>query len=321
MGNIAKDVVSLAHWLILGYHPTADLVDLLAARFDSLEQLRGHLMLHFDSRRHMEMLKVMEFLYHPNEERERRHEIEMDAFLELGPAVETGIRAAINAWTDDYTRFHRRRFFDQVRALGAIRSKTFGHLNEINVLDVGVMPVSRMYAHGIEGFRLHTTDHPRRANENSSFGTADFYPADLETEDLSVLYPELIGKFHAIIFCEVLEHLKLRPREVLSDFRRLLAPGGMMYLTTPNGMSYGTFLSYFESLSPVVRYSRAERSLHLENFIHVREYTMRELVAEFEAAGLRIAYRSIKEYFDPTNLWTTGFIGARSLLCYIAEAQ
>jgi hypothetical protein len=38
-------------------------------------------------------------------------------------------------------------------------------------------------------------------------------------------------------------------------------------------------------------------------------------------AGLRIRYRAIKEYFQPDTLWTTAFIGARSLLTYIAESQ
>ncbi len=235
MGDIGKDVVSLAHRLILGYDPAADVVEKLAAEMSSLEQLRSHLMLHFDTRRQMEMLKVMGFLYRSREAEELYYEQEMDSFLALGAAVETRIRSAINKQTDEYTRFHHRRFFDQVRVLGAIRTKIFGHLNEINVLDIGVMSVSAMYADGIEGLRLYTTDHPRRSGENANFGSRDFYPADLETEELSVRYPELIGKFHVIIFCEVLEHLKLSPNEILRDFKRLLAPGGMIYLTTPNG--------------------------------------------------------------------------------------
>ena len=321
MAGIGKDVISLAHQLILGYQPAAEVIESLAAEVSSLEQLRSRLMLHFDTRRQMEMLKVMDFLYRYQEPEEFRHEVEMDSFLDLGAMAERRIRDAINKKTDEYTTFHQRRFFDQVRALGAIRTKVFGHLSEINVLDVGVMSVSGMYADGIEGLRLHTTDHPRRAAENADFGSRYFYPADLETEDLGERYPELIGKFQVIMFCEVLEHLKLSPHEILRDFRRLLAPGGMIYLTTPNGMGYGVFLAYFSGLSPVVQYSRIHRAGHLENFVHVREHTMKELVAEFETAGLRIRHRSIKEYFHPDALWATAFIGARSLLCYIAEAQ
>ena len=86
-------------------------------------------------------------------------------------------------------------------------------------------------------------------------------------------------------------------------------------------MAFGAFLAYFEGLSPVIKYSRANRASHLENYIHVREHTMKEMVAEFAAAGLRIRYRAIKEYFEPDSLWPTAFVGAGSLLCYIAEAQ
>jgi len=267
------------------------------------------------------MLRFMEFLYRNQEEVENNYDKEMDSFLLLDPATEARIRAAIARQDDDYTKFHQSRFFDQVRALGAIRTKVFGHLDQINVLDVGVMSVSRMYADGIDGLRLHTTDHPRRAAENMDFGSLDFYPADLEIEELSVRYPELIGKFHVIVFCEVLEHLKLSPDEILRDFRKLLAPGGMIYLTTPNGMGYGTFLAYFESLSPVAGFSRVNKASHLENFIHVREYTAKEMATGFESAGMHIRYRAIKEYFNPDALWTTAFVGARSQLTYIAGAE
>jgi len=117
MGNIGKDVITLAHRLILGYHPTAEAVEKLASEVNSLEQLRSQLLLHFDTRRQSEMLRFMEFLYRYQETPEFEHEAEMDAFLDLGAAVETRIQSAISKQNDDYTRFHQRRFFDQVRAL------------------------------------------------------------------------------------------------------------------------------------------------------------------------------------------------------------
>lgn len=321
MGIVTKDVIVLAHRLMLGYEPAPDVVEKLAAEIASIGQLRNRLMLHFDHIRQMEMLKVMDFLYRHQEAEELYYEREMNSFLDLGAATENRIRAAINKQADEYTLFHRRRFFDQVRALAAIRTKIFGTLNEINVLDVGVTSVSGMYADGIEGIRLSITDHPRRAAENRNLGSRDFYPADLEIDEINIKYPQLVGKFHVIILCEVLEHLKVSPNEILHDLKHLLAPGGLIYVTTPNGMGWGTFIAYFERQSPVAHYSRTNRSLHLENFVHVREHTMRELVSEFDIAGLRIRYRAIKEHFHPDILWTATFIGARSSLCYIAEAK
>jgi Methyltransferase domain len=314
-------LIGLAHQLIVGYEPRPDVIDELAEQADSLQKLRSLLWLHFDTRRQMEMLRVMEFLYLAQEASEIEFDREMDAFLRLDAVTEARIWAAIQNKDDSYTKFHQYRFFDQVRAVAAIRKKSFGHLESINVLDVGVMSVSSMYSEGIDGLRLFTTDHARRGNKNAEFGSPDFYPADLEMEELSVRYPELIGKFHVILFCEVLEHLKLAPQEILRDFKRLLAPGGMLYLTTPNGMGYGKFLAYFEGNNPADGFSRDNGDGHLLNFIHVREHTAREMIAGFAKAGMRIRYRAIREYFNMDSLWTTAFIGARTQLTYIADAE
>ena len=238
----------------------------------------------------------------------------MDAFLDVGTTADAHIWSVLDKREDNYTKFHRLRFFDQLRALTAIRTKVFGQLPAINVLDVGVMAVSTMYGEAVPGVNLHTCDHPRRVNNNASHGFADFYPIDLETEDLGAKHPELRGKFHVILFCEVLEHLKMGPKEIMRDFKRLLAPGGMIYLTTPNAMAYTTFLAYFEGRSPVTRFSRQNRQAHLENIVHVREYTVRELAAEVETAGLTIKHRAIKEFFHPDVLWASAFISGRSLI-------
>jgi hypothetical protein len=57
------------------------------------------------------------------------------------------------------------------------------------------------------------------------------YPPHLETEIIGTKFPDARSKFHAIMFCEVLEHLKVAPKEILADLKQLLAPGGMIYLT------------------------------------------------------------------------------------------
>jgi hypothetical protein len=319
--GIDKDLIRLAHRLIVGYEAQSDTVDALATRCATEAALRSQLLLNFDTQRQMEMLRMMDFLYRGQEFAEREHDREMEAFLSLDDATEARVRTAILGPDDEYTKFHARRFFDQIRAIAAIRTKVFGDLESINVLDVGVMSVSRMYADSVDGLRLFTTDHPRRAAENTAFGSPDFYPVDLEVEELSVRYPELRGRFHAILFCEVLEHLKMSPEEALRDFARLLAPGGMIYLTTPNGMGYGKFLAYFEGNNPADGYSRRNRDGYLRNYMHVREHTAKEMAVGFASAGMRIRYRGIREYFDIDSIWTNAFVGARSQLTYIADVS
>ena len=132
-------------------------------------------------------------------------------------------------------------------------SRRYDGVTTFNVLDIGVMPVSAMYGGVVDGVRLRTCDHPRQIERNAKHGSQDFYPVDLETEIIGNKFPDARQKFHAIMFCEVLEYLKMGAKEILGDLRQLLAPGGMSYLTTPNGMAYTTFLAYFEGRSPVAR--------------------------------------------------------------------
>jgi Methyltransferase domain len=167
---------------------------------------------------------------------------------------------------------------------------------------------------------LHTCDHPAREAEHMAFSPeTKFYPVNLETEQLPVKFPELKGKFNLIFFCEVLEHLRVTPTEILTDLKELLSPNGLIYISTPNGMRPGVFLSYFQGRSPVVQYSRQFKRRHDEGFVHVREHTIRELIEGLNAAGLKVRARAFKEYFQPEALWHTRFVSAGSIISVLAE--
>ena len=86
--------------------------------------------------------------------------------------------------------------------------------------------------------------------------------------------------YDAIVFLQTIEHVE-DPSGLLARFRSLLAPGGVVYVTTPNRLT----------LAP----PGAERS---DNPWHVREYTPEEFAAlirpEFESVELRGLFHARK---------------------------
>lgn len=96
--------------------------------------------------------------------------------------------------------------------------------------------------------------------------------------------------YSAVIFAEVLEHLKLPPLRTLHEVTGLLHRGGTLILTTPN----------IGRQSNIERLRRGENILEpfredipperdVTNFVsHIREYSVQEVVDLVEAAGLRI---------------------------------
>jgi SAM-dependent methyltransferase len=100
------------------------------------------------------------------------------------------------------------------------------------------------------------------------------------------------GAFDAVVFAEVVEHLppQLVP-DVLRDIARVLAPRGRLALTTPNLASWMNRELIARGHSPQQSPARTIDG----TFAHLRLYTMAELVALCEGAGLRVRRR---EFFD-----------------------
>lgn len=111
----------------------------------------------------------------------------------------------------------------------------------------------------------------------------DLKIVDLNRECLSELFGE--RRYDCIVFADVLEHLA-RSEEVLADARRLLAPGGRIFVSVPNvlyagvvySMMLGTFTRTLEGLLDAT---------------HVRFFdrgSLRDMVAR---CGLTVAHEAI----------------------------
>jgi SAM-dependent methyltransferase len=85
-------------------------------------------------------------------------------------------------------------------------------------------------------------------------------------------FPYADGDFDLVLFCEILEHLPSDPIHTLAEIHRVLKPGGVLLLTTPNAIRLENLQrmmrgdNVYEQLSGYGTYGR-----------HNREYTVDEL--------------------------------------------
>lgn len=97
--------------------------------------------------------------------------------------------------------------------------------------------------------------------------------------------------FDFVIFSEVLEHLRISPLRALREVHRVLKPGGMMLLTTPN-IGYLRNIAHLMTGKNILQ-PFPENDEGLDNvtdaLIHTRAYVMTEVVHLIQKAGMDVA--------------------------------
>jgi SAM-dependent methyltransferase len=89
------------------------------------------------------------------------------------------------------------------------------------------------------------------------------------------------GSFDIVLFCEILEHLVIDPLAIFPRLYRLLKPGGLLLITTPNAVRLVNVANILAGSNFFDRY-------HPQNGIygrHNREFTAEELEILMPAAG------------------------------------
>lgn len=103
---------------------------------------------------------------------------------------------------------------------------------------------------------------------------------DLDREDV----PEPPGSFEALVYGDVLEHLR-DPWSALARHRALLRPGGRLVASVPNAQHWRTSLGL---LLGRWSYRDPDGQGHVLARDHLRFFTRRTLVAAAEGAGYRV---------------------------------
>jgi 2-polyprenyl-3-methyl-5-hydroxy-6-metoxy-1,4-benzoquinol methylase len=131
--------------------------------------------------------------------------------------------------------------------------------------------------------------------------------------------------FDAIIFSEVLEHLRLTPALAFCEFRRLLSKGGLLFVTTPNFSRLTNVLKLLAGRNPVEKFPEDILSEDItEHLTHIREYTMREVRGLCEQQGFEIIqarYSRCMEKGRPHSLLTALVPAWRGNLMVLARKK
>lgn len=172
------------------------------------------------------------------------------------------------------------------------------------LLDVGSHFLHTTMAASLLGYNCYGLDLGYFACDNMLIKRAMKYGIRLGCFDLTDRrIPFKNHSFDFILFSEVLEHLAFSPVPVLAEFRRVLKPGGILLLTTPNVFSSGNRLRMLLGHENI--YTSLDQYLEGPSFsIHWREYSMSEVQRLLQLSGLDVV---ISSYFN-ANLNTKGLI-------------
>ena len=111
----------------------------------------------------------------------------------------------------------------------------------------------------------------------------DRFSAELEFDHFNSeesRFPYEDSLFDVVIYCEIIEHLLMNPVHTLKEIRRVMRPGGLLLVTTPNVARFGNILAIAEGRSIYDPYSGFGPYGR-----HNREYSMSELLGLLEFCG------------------------------------
>lgn len=154
------------------------------------------------------------------------------------------------------------------------------------VLEIGVVPGH--FAAGLSrlGYEIWGVDiDPGRAVELQSLDRSRLKACNVETDTL----PFDDNTFDVVLCCELIEHLRINPLQMLREARRVLKENGILILTTPNRARLISRIRLLKGdpdlESPFLAFKRVEDYGHAG---HIRLYTFGELREMLEGVNLTI---------------------------------
>ncbi len=167
---------------------------------------------------------------------------------------------------------------------------------QARILELGAYPFFVTRALMAAGFAVQTVDHPApQVSDLAQRLAVSSASCDIEREPL----PFADDTFDEVMFNEVFEHLRIDLLFTISELRRVLKPGGRLWLSTPNVRSIRGLYNFLLKKQAWSRVGgglfEQWNHLHTHGWMgHVREYTSTEVADFLRATGFavdRVVYR------------------------------
>jgi SAM-dependent methyltransferase len=228
----------------------------------------------------------------------------------------------------DYVRWNRKRIISCVNFLRAGLP-----LHGMHTLDLGHdVHVGSLLAHSgcdlrgnVAPLELSGPEHSRdMASYTDLVGNSHHWRLDAFDFEGRFPYPD--ATFDLVTTMEVIEHVSTSPREFIKEIKRVLKPGGSVFIATPNAASWAKILRQLGHAPSYDSkpYSQDFGPRHV--MCHVYEYTPWELKELLRSEGFEIAKFATWDAYDsdPSGARPQAlkllFFGALALLGYFRFA-
>lgn len=131
--------------------------------------------------------------------------------------------------------------------------------------------------------------------ENRKTGHQIVFPFQQFNAEVDVFpYPD--SSFDVTVNCDTIEHLLCNPVHMLAEIHRVLKPGGLMLITTPNVLRLSNVIALLRGQNVYDKYCQVSPYAR-----HPREYTPDELCRLLQQVGFRVTHLETRDVTEPTN--------------------